>query len=474
MLSHLECPSISALRHALAEAPKEGRSLSLSLVGVSSEEECASICDALLGDGELLSNLAELTLDECAFSTSHLASLGAALRRCCGHSGETQISEATSSEDEAEFTMDPFGEQEDPDVPDASEMDVATGTSCGSSALAEANAAEDSQVVGPRSLRISRCRGPQVTQFGIPSDSWCPLWQDLPWCLCDLDLSENMLNDHAVAALCGALRQGRLRPDRLVLRGNRCKDIERLCSLICAGRLVELDLSDNLLNDKSMGQLCEVLAAPTVRLRTLILSGNKRLTKVGLSELFKKLPRSSIKSLALQGTSLCDAGVLDLISVMPSCQLDLLRLDACPQLSDAAARSLLSTAESSPGVKAIVVDEGGQRVHWRRCEDPLDLFWPGACGFQSCGSQLGHEDLAVDYAMMHVPLLDKKRLLAQRSQCSRSSAWNSPGTRSQLEAAPCARPDHGLCRSVACRRSLRLSAQLSFRRILEIVEATTE
>ena len=91
-----------------------------------------------------------------------------------------------------------------------------------------------------QSLHILRCSGPS-------SDAWSPLWQQLPTSLTELDLSENNLNDHAIAALCGALRNVQL--TRLTLCGNRCKDLQRLADLISRGGVEVLNLAENSLND---------------------------------------------------------------------------------------------------------------------------------------------------------------------------------------------------------------------------------
>jgi len=218
---------------------------------------------------------------------------------------------------------------------------------------------------GLRSLAIVDCPG-------IPADTWSPLWGDLPSSLTELDLSGNGLSDHAVNAVCGAFR-GRHCPESLMLQRNRCKDIERLCVLIEGGGLHALDLTDNLLNDKSIAQLCTALAAPAAALSSLKLSRNRRVTVRGHRQLAEQLPCSTLRHLALDGTALCDEGGEALATALPGCALDQLHVEGT-QLSHAGARRLLQAAQASPSVYGLCVDEGGQRVNWRRCRDPADVL----------------------------------------------------------------------------------------------------
>ncbi|CAE7342507.1 NLRP1 [Symbiodinium natans] len=157
-----------------------------------------------------------------------------------------------------------------------------------------------------------------------PSDAWSPLWRSLPLGLTELELSGNALSDHAIAALSGALRGHTAL--RLGLRGNRCKDIDRLSDLVSRGCVEALDLSDNLLNDKSIQQLCEILGAPGCRLVELDLSDNRRLSSASLKTLFAKLPRSPVRQLSLRRTSLCDNGVNFLAGMLGDIDLVLLDL----------------------------------------------------------------------------------------------------------------------------------------------------
>ncbi|OLQ13489.1 NACHT, LRR and PYD domains-containing protein 1 [Symbiodinium microadriaticum] len=237
-------------------------------------------------------------------------------------------------------------------------------------------AAEPAPCEGPglRSLTLSYCPC-------SPSDAWSPLWRSLPPSLKELDLSGNALSDHAIAALSGALR-GRAGL-RLGLRGNRCKDIDRLCDAVSRGCVEALDLSENLLNDKSVQQLCEIVGAPGCRLLDLNLSGNSRLTSSSLATLFAKLPRSGsmlrspIRRLTLRRTSLCDKGVLFLSGMLSELVLELLDL-ACCTISPPLVSDLLVAAQAAPGVRCIVVDDAGQRLRWNHCDSLESLFRTGA------------------------------------------------------------------------------------------------
>ncbi|CAJ1425105.1 unnamed protein product [Effrenium voratum] len=215
-------------------------------------------------------------------------------------------------------------------------------------------AGEETEASSLRSLSILRSPG-------LPGDAWSPLWQALPRSLTHLDLSHNALNDHAVSALCGALRLREVRLARLGLQGNRCKDIQRLANFLAEGGVEVLDFADNALNDKSIWQLCEVLTAQSCRLQELCLNDNRRLSSKSLTELFKLLPRTPLRSLALRRTSLCEAGVQGLRPLRLQ-HLDLAGL----KLSLGLAQDLLAEAEASSFIQGLVLDVEGQRISWRR------------------------------------------------------------------------------------------------------------
>eukprot|EP00438_Fugacium_kawagutii_P013317 Skav206497 [mRNA] locus=scaffold1128:189962:194201:+ [translate_table: standard] len=148
-------------------------------------------------------------------------------------------------------------------------------------------------------LAILRCPGPS-------SDAWSPLWQGLPRTLTQLDISENGLNDHAVAALCGALRLGGLRLVSLNLRGNRCKDVQRLADLLSRGQVEMLDLAENTLNDRG-GEGSSLRVLPAARIARGFLWSGQRFVFRCYSLLHHC--RTTIRHLALRRSSLCDKGV---------------------------------------------------------------------------------------------------------------------------------------------------------------------
>ncbi|CAK0789361.1 unnamed protein product [Prorocentrum cordatum] len=308
-----------------------------------------------------------LRVEDCALEAGGLALLGRVLERLgVGAAACPAEGSAASAEDDEAYGegFDLFG-----GAPEEGDAASAAGP-------AEAAAVATSKVpraatdgCGLRSLGIVDCPG-------ASSDAWSPFWRLLPPTLTELDLSGNALGDHAVGALCGALRPSGATL-QLSLRSNRCKDVARLCGLVACGRLGALDLTDNSLNDKSAAQLAEALPSPAAVLRVLALSRNRRLTSAGLAGLAAQLPASPLRALRLDGTGLCDALDLGgLEAALPRCALDELRVDGT-RLSDAGARRLLLAAQRSPGVRAVTVDEGGERLRWQRCAGPAGVLLAG-------------------------------------------------------------------------------------------------
>eukprot|EP00927_Polykrikos_kofoidii_P031991 TRINITY_DN27386_c0_g1_i1.p1 TRINITY_DN27386_c0_g1~~TRINITY_DN27386_c0_g1_i1.p1 ORF type:complete len:445 (-),score=60.54 TRINITY_DN27386_c0_g1_i1:11-1345(-) len=221
---------------------------------------------------------------------------------------------------------------------------------------------------------------------GVPSTAWVPLWQALPSSLVELDFTDNELSDHSAGALCGALQQSGVCLTSLALKKNHCKDIRRLCSLVEDGKVREVDLSENLLNDKSLIQLGEVLLAPKAVLRRLDLSGNRRVSSRGVLLLLPTLRRGILRSLDLHNTSLCDEGALALAAEIPQAPSveELFCHLTC--MTSAGSRSLLRAARSvSRGLRHLTVDDADDRVQWRRCSDPVDLLRFSSCS--RCVSQ---------------------------------------------------------------------------------------
>lgn len=234
------------------------------------------------------SGVASLRLDGCPISAGDLSTLADALHCHCAEVCGTYTQDAAFSgpasgeasnggehDDDANDFFDLF------DVHETAEATVESLAHLGCQLAGPDAANEFSETPTPggmlRTLAITRC-------LGIPSDAWSPFWRELPMCLTELDLTGNGLNDRAISALCGALRpESRLR--HLVLKGNRCKDVERLCALLASGRLCSLDLAENILNDKSIVQLCTALSSPASMLQSLSLAGNHRISAGALQEL---------------------------------------------------------------------------------------------------------------------------------------------------------------------------------------------
>lgn len=194
---------------------------------VLSEVDDLDLCmKELLSNADAMTMITSLKLVSLSLGAHHLELLGEVL----GGSSDWRPAPVDEGEETEEVQMDLFD-----DVQDA----VQAASPCQEKSLEE-----DVEVKGQqlKSLQILRCPGPS-------SDAWSPLWQSLPTSLTELDISENSLSDHAVAALCGALRQRSMRLTYLTLQGNRCKDVQRLADLISRGGVEILDLAENLLNE---------------------------------------------------------------------------------------------------------------------------------------------------------------------------------------------------------------------------------
>lgn len=373
------CGSLVSLQRTLADLPMgpagrdgdSGQVFSLTLQGITCPKECGECLTSLGGRG--LAGLSALTLHGCALRAEHLPELARALHSVSSPCEQRQA--ADTAEEECCCDLDTFG-----DPADVSEVQAHVNVAAVSLQLQEGqyrvakSMAQAGAALVLRMLAIVRC--PDVR-----TDAWPLIWRELPCTLLEVDLTGDKLSDHAVSALCGAFGRG-CRPRRLVLQGNRCKDVERLAGLISEGTLQELDLSDNLLNDKSAMQLAEALEAPAAGLQRLVLSRNSRLTSAGFGRLAARLPRGPLRHLAVDGTALCDVGVAELARVATldpswSCWLGVELLLQATRVSSAGARLLLEAARARPLLGALVVDEGGERVRWRRICDPEDIFHLG-------------------------------------------------------------------------------------------------
>lgn len=354
---------------------------SITLEGVASPWECSECLTLLASRAGGLAGLATLRLKRCPLRTEHIAQLAAVLRACGGgERGRAQpVASAGGDEDVGDDECyDLFGDAGGESVSEAvAEAYPARGTAASGSSAGvtnEAGAEPASRML--TAFVISHCQD-------VPTEAWTPLWTDLPATLRTLELTRNNLSDHAISALCGTLRRGKC-PRRLLLRGNRCKDIERLCALVAGGDLRELDVSENLLNDKSAAQLAEALDAPECALSELNASGNSRLSSAGLKKLVQgRLQRCSLRHLELAHTSCCDSGAEALAAELSStitstgtCQMaPCLEFDlTASRVSSLGARLLLGAVQQTQLVGGLTVDEGGECVRWRRLNDPLDLF----------------------------------------------------------------------------------------------------
>lgn len=240
-------------------------------------------------------------------------------------------------------------------------------------------AAADTHTSGATSSDDCQCKVVRLQALALTScsssasEAWSPFWRALPLHLTSLDLTGNGLNDRAVSALCGALPLNSPLED-LKLAGNRCKDIDRLCGLLAAGRLRSLDLAENTLNDKSAAQLSTALSSSSAALRHLSLAGNRRLSAAGLHSLIAQLPRSPLRSLVLDRTCLGSDGGAQLAEVLASCTyLETLSVVEAG-LSSSCSRELLEAAQATPGVRRMTTVEGGQSLLWRRCTSPSELL----------------------------------------------------------------------------------------------------
>ncbi len=196
-------------------------------------EECLAQLDV---QREAVAKTRSLKLDSVPLDVHHFVLLGSIL-------GNSEVSaeavQAEDAEDDAEGGIEINLFDFDGEAPESA-VSMTSDPQVASTIPAPDELSEQKLI---QSLTIMRSPGPS-------SDAWSPLWQALPRSLRHLDLSENSLNDHAVAALCGALRFRAIHLVSLNLHGNRCKDVQRLADLVSRGQVEILDLSENTLNDR--------------------------------------------------------------------------------------------------------------------------------------------------------------------------------------------------------------------------------
>ncbi|KAM6067889.1 NACHT, LRR and PYD domains-containing protein 6 [Theristicus caerulescens] len=208
--------------------------------------------------------------------------------------------------------------------------------------------------------------------------------------LTELDLAGNEdLRDGGVKLLCEGLRRGgcqlqTLRLGCCNLTAAGCKDLA--AALGAMPSLVQLDLSDNPLEDGGVRELCGVLAGPGCSVQKLWL-WRCRLTEASCGALAAVLPASpSLRELHVGDNELGDGGVRRLCEGLrdPACRLQTLRLWQC-RLTEASCGALAAVLPASPSLRELHVGDnelgdGGVR---RLCEGLRDP----ACRLQTLSLQ---------------------------------------------------------------------------------------
>uniref|UniRef100_A0A8C4XLQ5 NACHT, LRR and PYD domains-containing protein 3 n=1 Tax=Falco tinnunculus TaxID=100819 RepID=A0A8C4XLQ5_FALTI len=191
--------------------------------------------------------------------------------------------------------------------------------------------------------------------------------------LVELDLAGNKdLRDGGVQLLCRGLRRGAcqlqmLRLGCCNLTATGCKDLAAVLGTMPS--LVELDLSDNPLEDGGVQELCRALAGPNCSMQRLWL-WRCQLTKTSCGALAMMLSTSpSLTELHLSDNELGDEGVRRLSEGLrdPGCRLQRLRLWRC-RLTEASCGALATMLPASPSLMELQLgdnelgDEGVRRL----------------------------------------------------------------------------------------------------------------